>query len=106
MITIKKMKLNYLISACCAVFVLLTPACTKSNDPTPEPNSKILTYTVSLPENDIHGVVDDIEKTVTIYIPLQYGLTFIEPKITLSAGATLKNTPQRVDILDEKQLTR
>ncbi|MBB6271256.1 hypothetical protein HDF26_001683 [Pedobacter cryoconitis] len=95
------MKPNYLIAACCAVFILLTTACTKKNDPIPEPNSKILAYTISLPENDIHGVVDDLEKTVTVYIPLQYGLTFIEPKITLSPGATIKDAPQRIDIQSE-----
>lgn len=102
MITIKKMKPNYLISTFCAIIVLLTSACTKSNDPTPEPESKILAYTIPLPENDIHGVVDDLEKTITVYIPLQYGLTFIEPKITLSTGASIKTTAQRVDIQDEK----
>lgn len=96
------MKIKPLISTFCAVLVLLISSCSKSNDPKPEPNSKILAYTVSLPEGDLHGVVDDSEKTITLYIPLQYGLTFFDPKITLSAGATVNNANQRVDILDEK----
>ena len=96
------MKVNYLISTLCAVVILFNAGCSKSNDPTPEPNSKILSYVVPLPEGDLQGVVDDTEKTITVYIPLQYGLTFIEPKIKLSPGASMNNTPQRIDVMDEK----
>lgn len=93
------MKINRLIITLCSLLVLAFSSCKKTEE-LPAPKSKILSYIVPLPSGDLQGVVDETDKTITVYIPLQAGLTFIQPQIKLSPGATINDTPKQISILD------
>jgi len=75
------------------IVVLMTAAvlsCTKHVDLTPLPQNKILAYKVTnIPDTVIYGAVDEVEHTITVYIPFYYGLALIDPEITVSEGARL-----------------
>lgn len=77
---------------CCLAAVIATLfACTKTKDPDPLPQNRILSFkVVNLTDTLIYGAIDDIDNTITVYIPFYYGLTVIDPRIELSGGAKLQ----------------
>ena len=73
------------------ISVILT-SCTKTMDLPAQPMNRILSYKVTNVYNgSISGVVNDTEKSITIYIPFYYNLGVIDPEITVSQGAKLQN---------------
>lgn len=73
-----------------AVFSVFS-SCTKVEDPEPLPQNRILTYKVTnLPDTVIYGAIDHTDHTVTVYVPFYYGLSVIDPEITVSPGARIK----------------
>jgi len=74
-------------------------ACTKTTDPDPLPQNRILVYKVTnLTDTVIYGAVDNIENSITVYIPFYYGLTLIDPQIEVSGGAKIEGEILPVNI--------
>jgi len=65
-------------------------ACKKKVGIGPMPQNMILEYRVTnIPDSVIYGAIDNENSTIDVYLPFYYGLTLIDPEITLSAGAQL-----------------
>jgi hypothetical protein len=97
------MKIKYFYLLLTGLIAMFS-ACKKTIYPNPLPQNKILEYkVVNVQDTVIYGSVDNIENTITVYIPYYYGLTVIEPKITLEANATLTATAQPVSIDNNSQ---
>lgn len=77
-------------------------ACKKTIEAPQLSNSKIVEYAVPVSDSNILGVIDETDHTITVYLPFYYELNVIDPKIKLAAGATLKETPVPVDVLNDK----
>jgi hypothetical protein len=92
------MKISYFYFLLAGLIAVFT-ACKKTITPDPIPQNKILEYSVvNVQDTVIYGAIDNIENTITVYIPYYYGLAVIEPKIILDANASLTVTPQPVSI--------
>lgn len=74
-------------------FIFLAAAfvsCKKTVELPALPKSNIVTYkVVNLPDTVIYGAIDQIEKSITVYVPYYYSLNVIEPEITVTDGATI-----------------
>lgn len=79
-------------------------SCKKTVEPPAQPNSKIIEYKVPVSDGEISGVIDEGDKTITVYVPFYYQLDVIDPKIKLADGASLKEKIVPVDVLDEKTI--
>lgn len=89
----------YLCIACMLAAFSIFSACTRTEDLEPLPQSKILTYkVVNLPDAVIYGAVDHTDHTITVYVPFYYGLTVIDPEITVSPGAHIKEEVMPVEV--------
>ena len=65
-------------------------SCKKTVELPALPKSNIVTYkVVNLPDTVIYGAIDQIEKSITLYVPYYYSLNVIEPEITVTDGATI-----------------
>jgi hypothetical protein len=87
----------------CLSVLALFMACKKTIGLPETLQNKILEYKVTnLQDTVIYGAIDDIEKSITVYIPFYYNLSVIDPEIKLSSGATLaeKIAPVEVDKQD------
>ncbi|MCD8740988.1 DUF5018 domain-containing protein [Mucilaginibacter roseus] len=74
-------------------------SCTKTMDLPGLPQSKITSYkVVNLPDTVIYGAIDNIEKTITVYVPFYYNMVVIDPEITLSEGAKLSERALPVSV--------
>lgn len=74
-------------------------SCTKTMDLPGLPQNKITSYkVVNLPDTVIYGAIDNIEKTITVYVPFYYNMVVIDPEITLSEGAKLSERALPVSI--------
>lgn len=54
-----------------------------------EQKNHIVSYTVTNAQEILNGVVDDIDNTITVYMPYYISTDFIVPEIKLEEGATL-----------------
>jgi hypothetical protein len=74
-------------------FILLAAAfasCKKTVELPALPKSSITTYkVVNLPDTVIYGAIDQLDKSITVYIPYFYNLTVIDPEIAVSDGASI-----------------
>lgn len=74
-------------------FILLAAAfasCKKTVELPALSKSSITTYkVVNLPDTVIYGAIDQLDKSITIYIPYFYNLTVIDPEISVSDGASI-----------------
>ncbi|QNK62534.1 hypothetical protein H7F33_18665 [Pedobacter sp. PAMC26386] len=86
----------------CLLLLTGFTACKKTINPPALSNSKILEYNVPVSDGNIAGVIDETDQTITVYIPFYYELNVIDPKVKLSAGASLKETVEPIDILNDK----
>jgi hypothetical protein len=85
------MKWFSLLHCCLAAVIATLFACTKTTGPDPLPQNRILSFkVVNLTDTVIYGAIDDIDNTITVYIPFYYGLTVIDPRIEVSGGAKLQ----------------
>lgn len=75
-------------------------SCKKTVELPAQPNSKILEYKVPVSDGNISGVIDEGDKTITVYVPFYYQLDVIDPKIKLADGASLKDKVEPVDVMD------
>lgn len=83
-------KLLFIAVFTAAAVVAVVPSCTKHVGLASLPKNKILEYKVkNIPDTVIYGAVDEAEHTITVYVPFYYGLTLIDPEITVSEGARL-----------------
>jgi hypothetical protein len=80
-------------------------SCTKTMDLPALPQNKITSYkVVNLPDTVIYGAIDNIEKTITVYVPFYYNMAVIDPEINVSDGAkiTERVMPVAVNAQDVK----
>lgn len=76
-------------------------SCTKTEALTPLPQNRILEYKVTnLPDTVIYGSIDNIDNSITVYVPYYFSLSVIEPEVKLSAGAKLSTETLPVSITD------
>jgi hypothetical protein len=54
-----------------------------------EPTNHIIEYKVTNATETLYGVVDDIDNTITVYLPYYLSIDYIVPEIILEEGATL-----------------
>lgn len=54
-----------------------------------EAANRMLEYRVTNSAEDLFGVIDDVDNTITVYIPYYISVDFLVPRITLEDGATL-----------------
>lgn len=54
-----------------------------------EPANHIVSYTVTNAQEELNGVVDDVDNTITVYLPYYLSIDYIVPEIKLSEGAIL-----------------
>ena len=87
----------------CSMVVLTTfSACKKTVNPPEQPNSRIISYTVPVYDGELSGIIDESDKTITVYLPFYYQLDVIDPIITLAEGASIKEESLPVDVLDNQ----
>jgi hypothetical protein len=79
-------------------------ACKKTIDYTPLERNHITQYqVVNLQDTVIYGSIDNIQNTITVYVPYYYAMTVIQPKIAVDAGATLTTQILPVSVTDNTQ---
>jgi hypothetical protein len=84
--------------------MLMLAACTKEVDFDPPAKNRMTEYKVTnLADTVIYGAIDNIENTITVYVPFYYGMAVIDPAITLEAGAKLSEEPEPVSVTDTTQ---
>jgi len=88
------------------LFLLLASltGCTKTEivDYEKDAQNKIIEYKVTNAAETIYGIVDDIDKTITVYIPYYLSIEVITPKIKLETGAKLIDKDgQEIDIRED-----
>lgn len=96
------MKLNHILILFCLMASVLFVACKKKIDYPAQPNSKIESFKVPVSDGEISGVIDEGDKTITVYLPFFYQLDVIDPKIKLAEGAVLKDKIVPVEVMDVK----
>lgn len=90
-------------SLCWSLLVLaVLSGCKKTMELPKQANSKIIAYKVPVSDGMISGVIDETDKTITVYVPFYYNLEVIDPEITLASGAKLSTEVLPVDLLDDK----
>lgn len=95
------MKHSYTFFLLMALFVGFT-ACKKTIDLEPLPENKILEYKISnLKDTVMYASINQLNNTITVYVPVFYGLSLIDPEIKVSEGATLTEVPQPVNIYEQ-----
>lgn len=83
----------------CLLAALFTISCTKTMELAPLSQNKITEFKiVNLPDTVIFGSIDQVEKSITVYIPFYYGLAVIDPEIKVSEGAKLIEEVLPVDM--------
>ena len=83
------------------VLLLGVAACTKTIELDPLAQNKITSYkVVNLPDTVIYGTIDNIENSITVYVPYYYAMDVIQPSITLEDGAKLTEAALPVSISD------
>jgi hypothetical protein len=74
-------------------FIFLAAAfasCKKTVELPALPKSNITAYkVVNLPDTVIYGAIDQLDKSITVYVPYYYNLNVIDPEITVTDGASL-----------------
>jgi hypothetical protein len=82
---------------------IVMTACTKTEvvEYEKELANRILEYKVTNAAEALHGVVDDIDNTITVYVPYYLSISYIVPKIVLEDGATLIDADG--DVIDTRE---
>src|SRR6186713_2843848 len=84
--------------------VLMLCSCKKTIGLEPLPKNRMTSYKVTnLADTVIYGAIDNIENTITVYVPFYYGMSVIDPTITLDAGAKLSEEAEPVSVTDTTQ---
>jgi len=86
---------------CCLLITSVFTACKKTVDLPELPNNRITEYKVPVSDGTISGVIDESDKTITVYLPFYYQLDVIDPQITVSSGAKLNTEAAPVDVMSE-----
>lgn len=97
------MKHKYAYFLLMALFACLT-ACKKTIGLEPLPQNKILEYKISnLKDTVMYASINQLNNTITVYLPVFYGLSLIDPEIKVSEGATLTELPMPVNVNDQEK---
>jgi hypothetical protein len=87
------MKKIHLLGKACVLFAALsfTTACKKTNiiEPPALPDSRILEYKISTPEDSVYASINHQAKTIKAIVPYYYYLPGFVPTIRIPAGAKL-----------------
>ncbi|MBT2560152.1 hypothetical protein J7E50_02815 [Pedobacter sp. ISL-68] len=98
------MKIKYVLLFFVLAAVSGFTSCKKTVGLDPLPQNQILEYKVSnISDTVIYGAIDQLDKTITVYVPYYYGLNLIDPKIVVSPGASLSEAilPVRLTELNQ-----
>lgn len=95
------MKSKLIPVLCCLLITSVFTACKKTMDLPELSNTKITEYKVPVSDGTISGVIDESDKTITVYLPFYYQLDVIDPQITVSTGAKLSTAAAPVDVMSE-----
>lgn len=70
---------------------LMLTACTETETiaPPEQRANRILTYTIVNTPNPIYGAVNDLDSTITVYVPYYYYLSLLQAELTVSEGASV-----------------
>lgn len=85
---------------CGLVTAALFVSCKKTLEYPAQPNSRIESFKVPVSDGEISGIIDEGDKTITVYLPFFYQLDVIDPKIKLADGAVLKEKVLPVEVMD------
>ena len=99
------MKKNYLLILLIAsVLLSLAYSCKETVDLEPLPQNKMLEYKVSnLADTVIYGAINNLENTITVYVPFYTNLSIIDPRIKVEEGARLEGEILPVAINDSSK---
>ena len=87
-----------------ALFIAGFTACKKTINYDPLAQNRITEYKVlNVQDTVIYGSIDNIQNTITVYVPYYYGMTVIQPGIKLDAGASLSAQALPVEVSDASQ---
>ncbi|MFC6102423.1 hypothetical protein [Olivibacter domesticus] len=79
-------------------------ACTKTEPFEAVPQNRITEYkVVNLQDTFIYGAVNNIENTITVYVPFYLNMVVIQPEITVESGAILETEMLPVELDNESQ---
>ncbi len=93
------MKLKLTLYFLIALGALALASCTKTMDLPGLPQNKILSYkVVNLQDTVIYGAVDNIDHTITVYVPFYLNMTVIDPEIKVSDGAKIEGRIEPVSV--------
>ncbi|WP_442587404.1 hypothetical protein ACSBL2_15275 [Pedobacter sp. AW31-3R] len=79
-------------------------ACKETLSPPEQSNSKIVSYTIPVYDGELSGIIDESDKTITVYLPFYYQLDVIDPIIKLATGASILEELLPIDVLDDKTI--
>lgn len=97
------MKQHYAYFLLMTLFIGFT-ACKKTIGLDPLPENKILEYKISnLKDTVMYASINQLNNTITVYLPVVYGLSLIDPEIKVSEGATLTEVPVPVDVYEQEK---
>ncbi|BAV06632.1 hypothetical protein SAMN05421788_107292 [Filimonas lacunae] len=80
--------------------LFLLSSCKKTVDYEHEPANQVTSYKVAVSDGYLYGSINNIDNTITLYVPFYYELTVVDPEITVSVGAALKEEILPVPITD------
>ncbi|MEO3407249.1 hypothetical protein AAFN85_25250 [Mucilaginibacter sp. CAU 1740] len=87
-----------------ALFIAGFAACKKTINYDPLAQNRITEYkVVNVQDTVIYGSIDNIQNTITVYVPYYYGMTVIQPSIKVDAGASLSAQALPVEVSDVSQ---
>lgn len=96
------MKTKYTLFFISLIAAFIFSACKKTVDYAPIPQNRISEYKViNLRDTVIYGAIDNIENTITVYIPYYYALDVIQPEIILDQGALLSGETAPVAVSEK-----
>lgn len=81
-------------------FTFLTCTKTEYIDYEPEAHNRILSYRVTNSTQEIFGVIDNDDNTVTVYLPYYTGISFLDVEIKVDEGAILLDSLGKTINLD------
>jgi len=93
------MKSKLILSVASLLITIGFSACKKTMDLPELQNSRITGYKIPVSDGVITGVIDEADKTITVYIPFYYQLDVIDPQIKVSEGAKISEEILPVDVM-------
>ncbi|NOW93701.1 hypothetical protein [Mucilaginibacter sp. SG564] len=93
------MKLKLIPFLIAILITTVFASCKKTVELPAQPQNKITEYkVVNLTDTVIYGAIDQIDKSITVYVPFYLNLTVIDPAISVSQGASIVGKVEPIPI--------